>query len=106
MELLHMHLAHERHFDHIQLSACWMLLSQMVKTRPAKQYWVQGNAKVLEPVVNHTVHAAVAGEIGARQLANVAYGAALTFATLGQPGAALFTALAWEAQCRVGNFNP
>ena len=57
-------------------------------------------------MVQHTVDAAVAREIGARELANVAYGAALAFAMVGQPDAPLFTALTREAERRVRDFNP
>ena len=36
--------------------------------------WLQPNAKELEPLVQHTVLAAMKGQPGARELANVAYG--------------------------------
>ena len=63
----------------------------------AEQRWLQGNVQALNPLVQHTVDAAVAREIGARELANVAYGAVLAFALVNQPDAPLFTALAREA---------
>ena len=55
----------------------------------------------LEPLVQHTVQAAGSGEIGARELANVAYGAALSGQSLG----ALFSVLASVAERRVGESN-
>ena len=44
--------------------------------RLAEQRWLQKNAESLGRLVKHTEQAAVAGEIDARGLANVAYGAA------------------------------
>ena len=71
----------------------------------AERQWFQSNAQALNPLVQQTVYAAVAREIGARELANVAYGAAVAFAMVGQPDAPLFTALPWAAGWRVGNFS-
>ena len=44
-------------------------------------------------------------EIDARGLANIAYGAALAFAKVGQPGVQLRRALAREAEQRVSDLN-
>ena len=72
--------------------------------------WLQTNAKELEPLVQHTVLAAMNGQHGARELANVAYGAAhmwksVGVATLGQQDEQLFRALARVADGRLGKFN-
>ena len=72
----------------------------------AERRWLHSNAQALNLLVQHTVDAAVAREIGARELANVAYGAALAFAMVGQPDAPLFTALVREAEGRVRDFKP
>ena len=48
----------------------------------------------------------MARDIGARQLANIAYGAGQAFAMLGQVDARLFAALAREAEWRMGDFKP
>ena len=71
------------------------------------------NAEALELLVQHTVRAAMKGELGARQLANVAYGVArsgigksLAFATVGHPDAELFTVLARAAEQRIRDFSP
>ena len=138
-----MHHAHESRLNYIHLSTCWMSLGRLVKQRPAERRgWLQKNAESLEPLVQHTVRAAVAGEIGAWGLANVAYGAACScrgewlgalfaslaraagqrmsetefnaqglantawaFATVGQPDAPLFTALARDAKRHEGVFS-
>ena len=49
----------------------------------AERRWFQSNAQALNPLVQHTVDAAMVREVGARELANVAYGAALVFVTVG-----------------------
>ena len=41
-----------------------------------ERLWLQKSAGALKPLVQHTVQAARAGELGGRELANVAYGAA------------------------------
>ena len=71
---------------------------------------LQTNAKELEPLVQHTVLAAMKGQLGARELANVAYGAAgirksVGVATLGQQVEQLFKALARMAKRCLGEFN-
>ena len=43
---------------------------------PAERCWLQRNAEALDLLVQLTMQAAEAGEIGAQQLANIAYGAA------------------------------
>jgi len=77
-----------------------------VRQRPAAQWWLKSNAEVLGLLVQHAVRAVVARESGARVLANIAYGAALTFATLGQLVVKLFLPLAREAERSMGDFNP
>ena len=44
----------------------------------AQRCWLQRDADAVELLVQHTVRKAQAGQVGARQLANVAYGAALS----------------------------
>ena len=61
------------------------------------------NAQALESLVQHTVRAAVAGELDAHGLANVVYGAACI--DMGKSLGALFAALAKEAEPRLGEFN-
>ncbi len=59
--------------------------------------------QALEPLVQHTAHAAKVGKMGSRGLTNVAYGAALSGmeASFGL----LFAALASAAKHSVGEFN-
>ena len=52
----------------------------------------QNNANALNPLLEHTVQAATAGDIGERALANIAYG--LAQSGRGQQLSALFVALA------------
>ena len=82
-ELLQKQHAHESDLDHIHLSACWVLLGRLVTQRTAERHWLQDNSKALDLLVQGTVRAAVARDIGARELANIAYGAGHAFATLG-----------------------
>ena len=81
-ELLQTHRTHESHLDEIHLSACWTSLSRLVNLKLAERRWLQSNAEALNPLVRHTVRAAVAGEFGPRQLAHIAYAAARTTAPL------------------------
>ena len=60
----------------------------------------------MEQLVQHTVRAAGTAEIGARELANIAYGAGQAFAMMDQADTRLFAALAKEAERRMGNFKP
>ena len=106
--LLCMHHAHESHLNDIHLSACWSSLGQLATQGPAERCWLQRNAEVLQPLVQHTVRAAETGEIGARQLANVAYGMARSRrgGLLGVPFRVLFAALAKAAERKVSELNP
>ena len=101
--LLRMHRAYKSHLNHIHLSACWTSLGQLAKWGWTERRWVQTNAEPMEPLVQHPVRAAQTGEIGARELANVGYGAACS--SMGKSLGALFAALARTAQRRVGEFN-
>ena len=72
-------------------------------------HWPQTNAKELEPLVQHTVLAAMKGQSAARDLANVAYGAAGIWKSVGvvtgQQDEQLFRALARTAERRMDKFN-
>ena len=76
-----------------------------MRQSPAEQQWLKGNAEALELLVQQAVHVVEARESDARGLANIAYGAASTFATPGHLDAQLLMALAREAERRVGDFN-
>ena len=91
-----MHNAHKSDLNQIHLSACWISLGRLAKREQAEGCWLQRNAEALESLVQHTVQAAGAGEIGARQLANVGYGAACS--GRGKLLGTLFAALARTAQ--------
>ena len=76
-----------------------------------ERLWLQRSAGALKPLVQHTVQAARAGELGGRELANVAYGAACSGrdswpSVIFAPPASLFAELATAAQLRMGGFNP
>ena len=101
-----MHHAHQENSNHTHLTACWTSLGKLARQTLAERRWLQSNAQALNPLVQDTVDAAVAREIGSRELANVAYGAALVFAMVGQPDAPLFTALAREAERHLRDFKP
>eukprot|EP00746_Dinoflagellata_sp_MGD_P139831 gnl/MRDRNA2_/MRDRNA2_73203_c0_seq1.p2 gnl/MRDRNA2_/MRDRNA2_73203_c0~~gnl/MRDRNA2_/MRDRNA2_73203_c0_seq1.p2 ORF type:complete len:115 (+),score=10.89 gnl/MRDRNA2_/MRDRNA2_73203_c0_seq1:348-692(+) len=95
---------HESHLDHIHLSASWTTFGRLAR-RSVEQFWLQGNAEVLDPLVKHTVQAARMGEIGARQLANIACGAA--HSSGGKRMGMLFIALARAMTERsIRDFNP
>ena len=64
----------------------------------AKPEGLWNNAEAVVSVVKHTVQAARAGDIGARQIANTAYGAALS--SKGMQMGVLFMALARAAAQR------
>ena len=87
--------AQESHLNHIHLSACWISLSRA----EAKQHGLQMNAEALEPLVQHTLQAARAGEIDARQLANIVYEAARS--SVRKRLNVLFTVLARAAERRM-----
>ena len=68
------------------------------------------NAKELQPLVQHTVLAAMKGQPGPCELANVAYGAAGFWKSVGVPAVGqqdewLFKALARLAERRLDKFN-
>ncbi len=73
--LLCTHRTHKNNLNHIHVSACWTSFGQVATQRLAERYWLQRKVKELELLVQHTVRRAEAGEIDARQVANVAYGA-------------------------------
>ena len=70
----------------------------------AERRWFQRNAQALNPLVQHTVDAAVAREIGARQLANVAHAAARS--GMGKSLNVLFVALSSASVQLVHELNP
>ena len=74
--LLDTHRMHESQLNEIHLSGLWRQLGQLAKQGPAEHRWLQRKVQALEPLVQHTVRAAKAGEVGQRQLANIAHGAA------------------------------
>ena len=74
--LLCTHRSYKNRMDDIHLSACWSSLGHLARLQPSKQCWAQKNAELLELLVHHTLRIAKAGEIGARELANVVYGVA------------------------------
>jgi hypothetical protein len=104
-EVLHTCCANQTsgYLDHIHLSASWISLGRLARRDPTERQWLQAHTLALEPLVQQTIHAAECGEIHARGLANVAYGAAVSglAKTLGE----LFTALARASECRVGEFT-
>ena len=61
------------------------------------------SVKALELLVQHTVRKANTGDIGARQLANTAHGAARSGRH--ESLVVLFAVLMWVAERRVGEFN-
>ena len=67
--------AHENHLDYVHLSACWTSLGRLAREALGRS-WLQKNVESLEPLVQHTARAAKAGDINARGLANIVYGAA------------------------------
>ena len=92
--LLHMHRARESQLHGIHISACWTSFGRLAKQGLAKRCWLQANAEVLELLLQSTVRAAGMGKLGARELANVAYGAAC--GGMGRHGAA------WSGMVRHG----
>ena len=64
---------------------------------------MQTNAEVLEPLVQQTMRAARAEEIGAREFSNIAYGVACS--QRGKSLGSLFTVLARTVQHCVDDFN-
>ena len=100
-ELLSTHRAHESRLNHIHLSACWTSLARQAQQTLAQRRWLQTNAEALEPLVQHTLRAVIKGEFGARELANVAYGAAGSIE--GKSVGVLFEAIAKEAKQRLSS---
>ena len=82
------------------------MLGQLAKRAWPERRWVQTNAEAVEQLIQHTVCAARSAEIGARELANIAYGAASAFAKVSHSDVQLFTTLAREAERHIGDFNP
>ena len=71
----------------------------------ANEYWLHDNDESVEALAKHTSQAVDARKPGARQLANIAYGAARS--SEGKHMGALFTALARAAaEWRMKDFNP
>ena len=74
---------------------------------------LQTNAKELEPLVQHTVLVAIKGQSGARQFANVAYGAAGVWksvgvgksVSVGKSLSELLAAIAKETKRSLDKFN-
>ena len=75
----------------------------------SQRRWLQRNAEALEPLVQHTIRAAMKGQFGARQVANVAYGAAGVWKSVGSRKSGrfwaclseLFAAIAKEAMSKL-----
>ena len=94
--------AHEKRFNHIHLSACWSALGNLASW--ANGLWVLEHAPALNLLVQRTMHiAATSSEIRARELANIAHGAAKS----GQAGmmSALMATLARSIERRVADCN-
>ena len=112
-ELISTHHAHETHLNHIHLSACWTSLARQSRQILAEPGWLQRNAEALEPLVQHTIRAAMKGCFGARAFANVAYGAAGVWKSVGVGKSVgftsslceLFEAIAKVAKQRLDQFN-
>ena len=102
--LLCRHRVCKSHLNHILLSACWSSISQLVTQRRAERCWLQKHAEALEPLVQHTMRAAEAAEIGARELANVAY--AMACSGWGESLVMLFTILAQAAGRQMSESKP
>ena len=77
--------------------------AMLVMQWPAEQAWLQRKVAALDLLVQHTVRKASWGQIKARQLANVGYGAACS----GSEDAlvVLFTAWSRAAELEVGKFS-
>ena len=79
----------------------------------SQRRWLQRNAEALEPLVQHTIQAAMKGCFGARAFANVAYGAAGAWKSVGVGKSVgftsslceLFAAIAKEAKQCLDEFN-
>ena len=93
---------HESHMDDIHLSACWISFGRLAR-HSAKRYGMLKIEDALEPLVQCTVQAAKTGDIGVRQLANIAHGAACGGA--GKQMGALFMELASAGKRRMAGFT-
>ena len=65
----------ESHLNCIHVSACWIAFDKLAR-QSAERTGLWKNANALQPLVQCTVQAARTEDIGARALANIAYGAA------------------------------
>ena len=86
----------------MHLSACWTSLGRLSR-EAADGRWLQRYADELQPLVQHAIRAAKAGELAARQVANIAYGAAR--GGRGRSLGKLFGALAAAAELCVSDLN-
>ena len=94
---------HESHLKDIHLSASWMSLGQLAR-QSTKRGWLQDSSEAMGSLVKHTMQAARTGDIGAREIANIAYGAARS--SEGKQMGVLFVALASAAaEWRMTDFN-
>ena len=97
--LLHTYCQYASLLNDIHLSACWTSLGRLAE-QPAERFWQQRNSGALKLLLQHTEQAVKAGELGGREFANVAYGAAR-----GVRDAPLFAAFATAAQQLMGNLK-
>ena len=88
--------------NNIHVSASCTSLAHLARQRLAEQRWLRKNG-VLEHLVLSTARATLTGELDARNVANVAYGAARS--GIGKSLVILFVALARAAEPRLGEFN-
>ena len=105
--LLHTYCHYASYVNNVHLSVCWTSLGRLAG-RPAQRFCQQKRVGELEPLeleplVHHTVQATKVGELDARSLANIAYGAACSVRDK-----KLFAALARsaEAQRHMTDFTP
>ena len=94
--------SHESHLNCIHVSACWIAFDKLAR-QSAERTGLCKKANALQPLVQCTVQAARTEDIGARTLANIAYGVARS--SRGKQMGALFTALARPAEQRMADFN-
>ena len=77
-----------------------------VQGEPFEFGMIQLLRRALKPFVQHTVQAARVGELSARELANIAYGAARVGRVLRLSTLFAALTLAIFAEGRAGDFNP
>ena len=88
--------AHVSLFNHIHLSACWSMTGNLAAGNAT---WFQEHALVLQSLVQYTqTVVATSADVRARELANIAHGAAKSGRGGSMPG--LFTALAGALENR------